>query len=258
MGKQNSTFTAAGDINELSINAFGADVEITTGGAFNAEFAEGSFSVEERKGRINIKRKKKALPSLAKVQLKIEIPESCVPDIRAVLKKSTLDINGGIYGSLSMYGESGKMNVSGASFNVIFVKGSQMHCEYSSATVKSAFICHAKSADILDKESFFSRIDIDIKSGNIGLWQTDFQMSEIKVHDGNIQAMLLGGAEDYRLLLNAKNGTSNRESGGSGAKSMKCSAAHGNVIVDFSNKNKENDNNVNDDVAEDSGGESGS
>lgn len=256
MSKKNSVFSASEDISEVTINAYGADVEISAAQSFVAQYPEGNFSIEEKKGRVTVKRKKRGLSSLSKVKLRIGLPESCLPTVKATLEKCTLSVNGGIYGDLSINGEHCKMTVDGAAFNIIYVKGSALQCEYSETTIKNAYICSAKSGDILAKNSFFSRIDIDLKSGNIGLWETDFRMSEIKVHDGNIQTMLSGGKDDYKLTLNAKNGTSNLESGGSGAKSLKCTAVKGNVIVDFNKKNKEKNNDVNDDVAKDTGGES--
>lgn len=257
MGKQNSVFSASGDISEVNINIFGTDVEISAAQNFVAQYPDGVFSIEEKKGRVTVKRKKRGLSSLARVKLRLGLPESCLPAVKVNSDKCLLEVNGGIYGDLSIYGESSKIVTNNAAFNIIFVKGSELQCEYSGTTIKNAFICNAKSGDILAKESFFSRIDIDLKNGNIGLWETDFQMSEIKVHDGNIQAMLIGTSEDYKLTLTAKNGTSNLESGGNGAKSLKCTAVKGNVIVDFNKKNKEKINDVNDDVAEDTGGESG-
>lgn len=258
MGKQNSVFSAKDDISEININVFNTDVEIEAAQSFVAQYPEGNFSIEEKKGRVNIKRKKRGLSSLARIKLRIGVPESCLPSIKMTLDKCALTFNGGIYGDLSVYGESSKVTTNDASFNIIFVKGSALQGEYSGTTIKNAFISNTKSGDILAKESFFSRVDIDLKSGNIGFWETDFQMSEVKVHDGNIQAMLTGTDEGYKLMLSAKNGTSNRESGGSGAKTLKCTAIKGNVIVDFSKKKKEKENDVNDDVAKDTGGESGS
>ncbi len=256
MGKQNSVFSASGDISEISINVFNADVEIEAAQSFVAQYPEGNFVIEEKKGRVSVKRKKRGLSSLTRLKIRMGIPESSLPAIKASLDKCSFVINGGIYGDLSVFGEGSKITVNGAAFNIIFVKGSAMQGEYNGTTIKNAFISNTKSGDILAKGSFFSRVDIDLKSGNIGFWETDFQMSEVKVHDGNIQAMLSGTDEDYKLMLSAKNGTTNRESGGFGTKTLKCTAVKGNVIVDFNKKNKEKKDDVNDDVAKDTGGES--
>lgn len=258
MSKQNYRFTAAEDVSEFTVNAFGSDIEIIGGcETFAAEFIEGAFSAEEKKGKVYFKRKKTTLAALTRVKLKIEVPESCVPEVKIVIKKSAVTFLDGIYGDCSVYGESSKILASGSAFNIVLLKGSELNAEYASTTVKNAFISNVKTGDILGKNSFFSRMDINLKSGNAGLWETEFSMSEISVKRGNIQALLTGGADDYKMSFTAKNGTCNRESGGSGSKSLKFIASHGNIIVDFNKKKEEDGGNVNDDVTENIGGESG-
>ncbi len=255
---KSENFGFDGDITAVTVNTFGCDLEILGGSdRLTAEY-DGNFSVENRKGHIIIKRRRTALSGLTRPSVRIRIPESSVPDIRIAAAKSSITVSDGIFRNLKIYAVNCSVALSEAAFASVAVAGNQSDGEYTAITVKNTFNCDMKCGNLIARNGFYSAMKINVRNGNIGLWEADFRALNAMCHRGGIQAMLIGESGDYNLSLSAKKGVCNRRDGGSGAKTVKCTAGYGNVIIDYEiPPAKEDDDDGDDGVAENTCGQSG-
>ncbi len=225
------------EASEINLDVCGAEIEISGNApSFSVEYAENAYCTEVKDSKVFIKRTKKH--AMGKPYLKITIPDSFVPDLHIQADKSSLSIEGGLYGEITSVMENSKVNLDDLSAEVLIMKGNETSSEYTSVTAKTALIVNIKTGDLFIHSGFFSRADINMKTGNFGLWESDFHLFEIKSNKGNIHAMLAGDENDYTISSLAKGGITNIQNGGCGQKNFRAGSAHGNIFIDYSEESE--------------------
>ncbi|MCD8201863.1 MAG: DUF4097 domain-containing protein [Clostridia bacterium] len=251
--KSVETFVLPGDVKKINFDVFSGEIEIKRSESFYIDAQEGDFALESKGAAVYVSREKKRLMASQKAKITVYVPDGPSPDVRVRARASNVDIDAGLYGTVTIDLDTGKVAVKDAVADVFVLKGSDVDAEFIGINAKASFTASVSGGDILMNGGFAARADLTIKGGNLGVWESDFESMDLSASKGNVQATLLGSEKDYSFKLAAKDGMVNRENSFGGQKTVKAYAAHGNVFMDFSYmKGKEKQKN-DDDVAEDSG-----
>ncbi|MCD8205726.1 MAG: DUF4097 domain-containing protein [Clostridia bacterium] len=248
MKKQSETVILPTDAKRINFDVFGGEIEIKRAAAFSIDSVEGDFRIERKSSQINVTRQKKPVIVGTKAKITMFVPEGLVPDINIKAKYSNVDIDAGTYGAVYVEISGGRMTAKDATAESFSLKGDDTGAELAGVTVKKGVFASLSDGGILLSGGRVPRVDLSVKGGNIGVWESDFDSMELYSSKGNIQTTLKGREEDYTFRLSAKDGLVNREDTSLGSKVIKAHASHGNVYMDFSymrgKEKKKNDDDV--------------
>lgn len=173
--------------------------------------------------------------ALSRQLITLCVPAHIVPDIKLCLKRSPVTFEGGIYGDLSLNGEDGKLCISNCSFASFEVIGGDIDVYLKEITVKGNLFAQLGKGNVLAENSFASRAECRLKSGNLGLVNLNCKECVFEALKGNITATLAGTEDEYNTVLRAKVGTFNRDNAEieNAQKSVRAYTGKGNIMLDF-------------------------
>ncbi len=226
------------DVNSIELNLSNASLEI-------CEAADEKFYMEypnkknisaanDEKGII-IHQGKSGIFSKAQQEIKIFVPAHTVPSVKIYGKNVQLSVKNGIYGELSLSVENGSAYLSDCVFESAEIAGGDFNLHVAGATVKSGLVFQSDKGDVLAENTFFTRTEVRVKRGNIGIVNVSCKDCAFDTQKGNITVSLAGSADSYNTSLVTLEGTVNRESASSdGADgNLHAYAKKGNIVLDF-------------------------
>lgn len=239
------------DLLKLELDITRATVHIAVSGDNQLKIERLNHShiiITEQNGVVKLKQI--GSPLFHPAVVKISVPPCCVPDITANIKQGSLDINGGIYGDVTIRGGDAKIDITNCAMTCgqINVKTLSLDCEDISA--RQYMSITSFEGNTLIDNSFCTDLDVNQKSGNIGISNLKCHDSSLSVEKGGINLILNGYESEYNLMVYSKHGMCNRENTSGARHNIKAYADYGNITIEFS-KIKEAEIYGNDNVTED-------
>lgn len=166
------------------------------------------------------------------------LPSHIVPDVKLCVKHASALFDGGIYGEMSLNAEDGRLCLINGSFASCEIIGGDLDVYLNETTIKDNAFAQFGKGNVLAENSFATRAECRIKSGNLGFVNLNCKECVFEVDKGNIMATMTGAEEEYNTLLRAKSGTANRDGAeNAGAqKSIRAFTGKGNIMLDFAGK----------------------
>lgn len=163
------------------------------------------------------------------------VPAHIVPDVKLCIKHAAVRFENGIYGDLSLIGEDGELSLTDCSFASGEVIGGNVNLYMGDATVKGNLFVQLNRGNVLAENSFASRAECRLKSGNLGFANLNCRECVFEAVKGNITAALAGTEDEYNTALRVKSGTANREAAehAGAQKSVRAYTEKGNIMLDF-------------------------
>ncbi len=231
-------YSVENDVNSIELNLKNASVEISgeADGRFCAEYpnAKNICAANDENGII-IHQGKRGIFAKSMQNIKISVPAHTVPSVKIHGKCVRLLVKNGIYGELSLSVENGSAELSDCVFESTEIAGGDFKLHVAGATVKSGLIFQSDKGDVLAEKSFFTRAEVRVKRGNIGIADVSCKDCSFDTQKGNITVSLAGSAEGYNTSLVTLEGTVNRESatcdGADG--NFHAYTKKGNIVLDF-------------------------
>lgn len=239
MKEKNYIYSVETDVNSIELNLKNASVEICQAAdeKFYIEYpnAKNIFAANDENGII-IHQGKCGFFIKPYQPFKIFVPAHTVPSLKIYGKKVQLLINKGIYGELSFSTEDGNVSLFDCVFESAEISGGDVNVHLAGATVKSGFISQTDKGDVLAENTFFTRAEVRVKRGNIGIVKVNCKDCSFDTQKGNIMANLAGNEESFNTSLITREGTTNRESAAAkeGADgNFHAYTKKGNIVLDF-------------------------
>ena len=166
----------------------------------------------------------------------IFVPEHIVPALSFGGGEIDVEINGGIYGDINFSAEQGSIIVEEAAAESLTANSSICHITLANCTIRGNIVTTVeKSGDVSLEHTFATHIASRTKSGNIGAVELNCKDTIFEVGEGNVTATVLGDESTFDVIVNAKEGTCNKESLNieNNECSFKAYVQKGNIFVDF-------------------------
>lgn len=238
MKEKNFIYNVETDVNLIELDLVNATVEICAAAdeKFYIEYpnTKNIFAANDENGII-IHQGKSGFFIRPQQSFKIFVPAHTVPSLKIHGKSVELLVKGGIYGELSLFAEDGSATLYDCVFESAEISGGAVGAHVAGTTVKSVFISQTDKGDVLLENDFFTRAEVRVKRGNIGIVNVNCKDCAFDTQKGNITANLAGNEEDFNTSLVAREGTANRESAASGGADGNFHAytKKGNIVLDF-------------------------
>lgn len=181
---------------------------------------------------------KKRFSLFSRQYITLYLPSHIVPDVKLCVKHASALFDGGIYGELSLNAEDGRLCLINGSFVSCEVIGGDLDVYLDETTVKGNVFAQFGKGNVLTENSFATRAECRIKSGNLGFVNLNCKECVFEVGKGNITATMTGAEDEYNTLLRAKSGTVNRDGAENTGvqKSIRAFTGKGNIMLDFAGK----------------------
>lgn len=244
--KENIKFVIDGDISAVECDVFDAFIKIdgeTDGGTCEkcaAEFPDAkNVNAGASDGTLLISQRKRNLFS-SKQKITLSVPAHIVPSLKMSAKYSALEMSGGIYADFSLNAESGDIKISDCVFESLEIIGGGINVTLKNCTVKNGLYIKLEKGNVLAENSFSTRCEYRVRSGNIGLYDITCKECVAEAEKGNVTAVIHGFEEDYNYTVLVKDGTANRtDKQTDGANyNVEIYAGEGNAVLDFSETKK--------------------
>lgn len=240
MKEKTIIFSVDTDVTGVECDLYCAKLDFAAAddGKLTVEYPRGkNFHIGNGDGTVFINQQKRALLSHRKQNVKIRVPEHTVPALKIFGRHLTAEINGGIYGELTVTCDDGAVHASGCSFDGAEITGGNASVYLSDVTVKGNLVIQIKRGNVLAENTFATRCECRAADGNIGQVNLNCKDGSFDTQKGNITASLLGSADEFNTDLLTQEGTVNRDSvkpeGADG--SFHAYTGTGNIVLDFEN-----------------------
>ena len=215
------------DVAAIACNADGCMIQLeqSEDNCTTVEYDRGvSVYFKKSEGTLIIKHSMGLLARLlgGESRVKVRVPGHVVPDVS-------------IYGEVMFLAASGSLCAENAAMENCTVNSADCGIRLSHCTIKGSLLANTKSGDVALEYVFATHIACRAKAGNIGAVQLNCRDTIFETGEGNINATLLGEEDAFDMVLNAKEGTCNRESVNveRNTAAFKAYAAKGNIAADF-------------------------
>ena len=140
----------------------------------------------------------------------------------------------GIYGEVTFSAE-GEIYADNAAIESCAINSARCDCRLTDCTVKGSLIVSAGEGGLTLENTFATHISARIKRGNVGAARLNCRDTIFETDEGNVTAEIAGDEGDFDVIVDAKEGTCNRESANieGNTASFKAYSAKGNIFVDF-------------------------
>lgn len=209
-----------------------------------ADFSRGvKVSYDSQSAKLTIKQRSGILSKIFRTPktVRILIPGHIVPALYISGDNVETYIDGGIYGEVECNAKRGNLHAENAAMESCTVNGENFCVDAIKCTIKGSMITSLNSGDINFEHTFATHISCRTKQGNIGAISLNCKDTLLEVGEGSVTATILGDESTFDLIVNAKEGTCNKDSanieGNEGA--FKAYVAKGNIFVDFINSDTE-------------------
>ena len=173
--------------------------------------------------------------------VRILIPGHIVPTLCVSGDNVQTSVDGGIYGDIECSAKRGNLCLENAAMESLSVNGSNFDLAATDCTVKGSFIASLDRGDVSFEHTFATHISCRTRCGNVGAISLNCKDTLLEVGEGSVTATVVGDESTFNVIVNAKEGTCNKESlnieGNDGA--FKAYVAKGNIFVDFTDKETE-------------------
>ena len=228
------------DVAAITCNADGCMIQLeqSEDNCTTVEYGRGvSVYFKKSEGTLIIKHSMGLLARLlgGESRVKVRVPGHVVPDVSIYGNMTDCTIEGGIYGEVKFLAASGNLRAENAAMENCTVNSADCGIRLSHCTIKGSLLANTKSGDVALEYVFATHIACRAKAGNIGAVQLNCRDTIFETGEGNINATLLGDEDAFDMVLNAKEGTCNRESVNveRNTAAFKAYAAKGNIAADF-------------------------
>ncbi len=251
--RKHTIFNISDNVARIDCNIVSGDVIIV--GSASAPFTAKKtrrcrLKISESDGVLKIRQSK--APLFRRASITITVPAYCVPDVSIKTAQGRINFTDGSYGNLDITSGDADVIICRSSFENCNIKCGRLKLYGKHLSVNGSFDGVAEEGGMLMDNAACGKLGLKYKSGDMGFSRLDCPDSLLAIERGNLNAILNGSASDYTLNLMSKNGTCNRGSVYGGEKAFKAYCGYGNLVVDFTEKDKEVAYYGNDDVAEDS------
>lgn len=168
-------------------------------------------------------------------RIEISVPEHLIVALSVSGKRAQADFEGGIYDEIEFSAASGSLSLFGVAAKSVTVTSKACECKISESTVKDKIIAGIECGNFTTENCFAAHVNCHINSGNAGAVNLNCRDSIFEVAAGNVNATVLGDEKTFKVIVNAKCGTCNKESvnieGELGV--FKAYADCGNIHVEF-------------------------
>ena len=230
------------DISEIEISGDDCKVEIIhTDEKYAAVQYSRGVSAEVKKGsaKLVIKQQQGLMSKLlgGSGEVKIAVPGHIVPSVTIAGKKVACAVDGGIYGEINFGAQGGKLNAEEAAVESLTVNSADCLVKLSDCTVKGCAAVNIEQGELVLERVFATHVAARAKQGNIGAVGLNCRDTIFEVGEGNVTASVLGDESTFDVIVNAKEGTCNKESVNieNNDSSFKSYVLKGNIYVDFIN-----------------------
>ena len=233
--KKLRTIAAKGDVFEIDIDIFNADMEMvsTEKPALFIQFSKGFRpTFKERDGKVSISQKKTLFGRIKRPSVTVYVPECTVPDANINMHCGSVTISGGIYNDVTVRGGAIKAAITAATFENLHINADELDVSADDITVKNIANAIAHDGRVEIDKAYCKKAECRVKRGNIGICSSTCDFAVLNSGEGNIAASMLGRESDY---LVARNGDVSERENASSDKCIKACAAKGSVVIDFEN-----------------------
>lgn len=229
-----------GDISAIECNAEDCDIIIdhTDEPYAQAEYSgKVKFYVEKDSSRLKIEQKRRFISKIfgGKSCIKLYIPGHIVPHLSFSGGSADCEIRGGIYGDINFSAARGSIILGNAAAESLTVNSENCNVNLSACTIRGNIATTAESGDASLEHTFATHICCRTKKGNIGAVELNCRDTIFEVGEGNVTATVLGDETTFDVIVNAKDGTCNKESLNieNNDASFKAYVLKGNIFIDF-------------------------
>lgn len=239
MKSEITKYVPDGDVNGIECKIYDAALIIrpSQDESFYAELPKArNVRAASGDGRLYIKQgKRRFFDKFREQTITLFVPEHVVPEILVYAKTADVSFDGGIYETLDVSANEGRLSLANCSFESVTIGGGTLGVSLSCGTVKDKLVCKTDGGDIVAENSFIACAEYRSGKGNVGLASFNGKDCAFEIDEGNITVTLCGDEDEYSYSLIAREGTCNRESDvKDGAKrKFKAYCAKGNISVDF-------------------------
>lgn len=234
-----TSYKIKGDVSKIECDAENCSVTIahTDEPCARAEYTRGtSINFDKGAGRLAIRQKRPLLSRIfgGESRVKIYIPGHIVPALCFTGGRVDCAMDGGIYGEVTFAAE-GAICADNAAMESCAINSARCDCRLTDCTVKGSLIVSAGEGGLTLENTFATHISARIKRGNVGAARLNCRDTIFETDEGNVTAEIAGDEGDFDVIVDAKEGTCNRESANieGNTASFKAYSAKGNIFVDF-------------------------
>ncbi len=193
--------------------------------------------VEKGAAKLVIKQKKGLLSRIfgGESQITVYVPGHIVPSLCIKGGKVDCAVDGGIYANVEFSAGHGGIKADGAAMESCTVNAQGCNISFAGCMVKGTVVTNVEEGDLSFENTFATHIAGRTKRGNIGAVKLNCKDTIFEAGEGNITANVLGDESTFDVIVNAKEGTCNRESLNieNNDASFKAYVVKGNIFVDF-------------------------
>ena len=234
------------DITSISCSADNCRMEILASADehVTADYSRGiKVSLENQGTQLVVRQSKSIFSKIFRTPkvVRIFVPGHIVPALCVSGENVQTVIDGGIYGAVECNAKRGSLHAENAAMESCSINAENFTLDAIKCTVKGSIIASLNSGDISFEHTFATHISCRTKCGNAGAIALNCKDTLIEVGEGSVTATIVGDESTFDVIVNAKEGTCNKESinieGKGGA--FKAYVAKGNIFVDFINSERE-------------------
>lgn len=207
----------------------GAEVRYTRGVSVYTDKAEGKLIIRQKRGLLT------RIIFGNESEVKIAVPGHIVPRVLIRGTRAECYIEGGIYGEVEFAAAGGSLKAEGAAMESCTINSADCNTHLADCTVKGNVVTNTEKGDVSLEHTFATHTACRTKSGNIGAVELNCKDTIFEVGEGNVTATVLGDESTFDVIVNAKEGTCNKESLNieNNECSFKAYVQKGNIFVDF-------------------------
>ena len=234
------------DISSINCTADNCRIEIaaTADERITVDYSRGiKVWYDGQSAQLNIRQRNNILSKIFRTPktVRILVPGHIVPALCVSGDSVQTSVEGGIYGGIECSAKRGSLRIENAAMESCSISGGNFDLGTTACTVRGSILALVEQGDISLEHTFASHINCRTKCGNVGAISLNCKDTLFEVGEGSVTATIVGDESTFDVIVNAKEGTCNKESlnieGNEGA--FKAYVAKGNIFVDFQEKETE-------------------